>query len=115
TEKMKYIADINIVGGIIYALFIFLFVKGPQDYLIVPLANSFVFLVTGLLGQYIVFSRFKVIYKFEGYKNFGEQLKAGWDIFISIAAINAYTTTRVFIVGLLTSNATTGFYSIAER
>ena len=30
-------------------------------------------------------------------------------------AINAYTTTRVFAVGLLTNNTLTGFYSIAEK
>ncbi|MCX5714030.1 MAG: oligosaccharide flippase family protein, partial [Candidatus Omnitrophica bacterium] len=115
TEKMKYIADLNIIGGIIYALFIFLFVRGPQDFLMVPLINSSVFLITGLLGQYIVLRRFGVTFRFPGYENIRKQLKAGWDIFISIAAINAYTTTRVFTVGLLTNNSITGFYSIAER
>jgi len=30
-------------------------------------------------------------------------------------AINAYTTTRVFAVGLLTNNTLTGYYAIAER
>ncbi|MGE5197504.1 MAG: oligosaccharide flippase family protein, partial [Deltaproteobacteria bacterium] len=108
TEKMKYIADLNIVGGIIFALFIFIFVRGPQDYLMVPLANSCVFLVTGVMGQYIVFRRFGVSFKFPGYKSVRRQLKAGWDIFISIAAINAYTTTRIFTVGLLTDNTITG-------
>jgi PST family polysaccharide transporter len=115
TEKMKHIADLNILGGFIYAIFIFLFVRGPQDYLMVPLVNSFVFLITGVLGQYVVFRRFRVTFKFPGYENLRRQMKAGWDIFISIAAINAYTTTRVFIVGLLTNNTVTGFYSIAER
>jgi PST family polysaccharide transporter len=115
TEKMKHIADLNIAGGFIYAFLIFLFVKGPQDYLVVPLANSSVFLITGLLGQYIVFRKFRVAFKFPGYENIKQQLKAGWDIFISIAAINAYTTTRVFILGLLTNNTTTGFFSIAEK
>ena len=115
TEKMKYIADLNIIGGFLFAIFIFLFVKGPHDYLMVPLANSLVFLVTGLLAQYIVFRRFRVSFKFPGYENVRQQLKAGWDIFISIAAINAYTTTRVFTIGLLTNNTITGFYSIAEK
>jgi len=115
TEKMKHIADLNIIGGIILALFIFLFVRGPQDYLMVPLINSCVFLITGLLGQYIVFRKFGVSFRFQGYKNLRQQLKAGWDIFISIVAINAYTTTRVFTIGLLTNNTITGFYSIAEK
>jgi len=115
TEKMKHIANLNIAGGIIFAFLIFLFVKGSKDYLIVPLVNSGVFLITGILGQYIVFRKFRVAFKFPGYANVRKQLKAGWDIFISIAAINAYTTTRVFAIGLLTNNTVTGFYSIAEK
>jgi len=115
TEKMKYISDLNIIGGIILALLIFFFVKGPQDYLMVPLIYSCVFLITGLLGQYIVFRRFKVAFKFPGYQNIRRQLAASWDIFISAVAINAYTTTRIFTMGLLTNNIITGFYSVAEK
>ncbi len=114
-EKMKHIADLNIIGGIVYAALIFIFVRQPSDYLMVPLANSCVFLITGIMGQYIVFRRFRVSFKFQGYENIRKQLRGGWDIFISIAAINAYTTTRVFTVGLLTNNTLTGLYSIAER
>lgn len=115
TEKMKHIADLNIIGGIVYASFIFAFVRTQHDYLMVPLINSSVFLITGVLGQYIAFRKFGVSFKLQGYQTLKQQLKAGWDIFISIAAINAYTTTRIFIVGLLTNNTVTGFYSIAER
>ncbi len=114
-EKMKHIAELNIIGGIVYAAFIFIYVRKPQDYIMVPLINSSVFMITGIMGQYIVFRRFMVSFKFPGYKNIHQQLKAGWDIFISVVAINAYTTTRIFTVGLLTNNAVTGFYSIAER
>jgi PST family polysaccharide transporter len=81
----------------------------------VPAIYSAVFLITGILGQYIVFRHFGVSFKLQGYKNVRQQLKAGWDLFISIAAINAYTTTRVFAIGLLTNNTVTGFYSIAEK
>jgi PST family polysaccharide transporter len=47
TEKMKHIANLNIIGGIILALLIFLFVRGPQDFLMVPLIYSIVFLKIG--------------------------------------------------------------------
>jgi PST family polysaccharide transporter len=67
------------------------------------------------LGLYVVFRKCRLYFKFPGYENVRKQLKAGWDIFISIVAINAYTTTRVFTIGLLTNNTITGFYSIAER
>jgi PST family polysaccharide transporter len=96
-------------------LFIFLFVRERHDYLMVPIINSLVFITVGLFGQYIVFRRFKVWFKFPGYRSIKHQLKAGWNVFISVLAINAYTTTRVFTVGLLTNNTLTGFYSIAEK
>lgn len=115
TEKMKHIADLNIAGGIIYALCIFFFVRAPEDYLMVPLITSAVFMVTGILGQYIAYRRFDITYALPGYNNVRRQLKAGWDIFISNVAINAYTTTRVFAIGLLTTNTITGYYSVAEK
>lgn len=115
TEKMRHIAEINIIGGAVLLFSIFFFVKTPEDYLMVPLIYSSVFLITGVLGLYVVFRRFGVKFKFPGYANLRQQLKAGWDIFISIVAINAYTTTRIFTVGLLTNNTLTGFYSIAEK
>ena len=115
TEKMKYIADLNIAGGILTVLCIFFSIHGPQDYLMVPLITSCVGLITGLWGQYIAFKHLGVSFRFPGYTNLRRQITAGWDIFISNVAINAYTTTRIFAVGLLTNNATTGFYSIAER
>jgi len=115
TEKMNYITSLNIAGGLILAPLIFIFVKGPGDYLLVPLINSSVFLVTGLWGQYLVVSKFRVSFKFQGYRKFRERLRSGWDIFISLAAINAYTSMRVFILGLLTNNSITGLYSIAEK
>jgi PST family polysaccharide transporter len=115
TEKMKHIADLNILGGILFAVCIFLTVHSPQDYLMVPLINSSVVLITGLMGQAIAFRKFGVSFRFPGYTSLKQQLTAGWDIFISIVAVNAYTNTRIFAIGLLTNNTITGFYSVAER
>lgn len=115
TEKMKYIADLNIAGGILTVILIFFSVRGPQDYLLVPLISSSVTLITGFLGQYIAFKHLGISFRFPGYTSLRDQLTAGWDIFVSIVAINAYTTTRIFAIGLLTNNTITGFYSIAER
>lgn len=115
TESMKYTAKINIIGEFAYVFGIFLLVHGTNDYLLVPVVTSLSALITGLLGQYILFTRFDVSFQFPRLKDLHQQLLAGWNIFISVVAINAYTTTRVFAVGLLTNNTLTGFYSIAEK
>jgi len=114
-EKMRYISDINIIGGIIYAASIFIFVKHPSDYLLVPLFNSLFFLICGIIGLFIAFKKFDLEFVIQTYSDIKTELKTGWDIFVSIISINAYTTTRVFAVGLLTNNTLTGYYSIAER
>lgn len=114
-EKMSHITIINILGGLIMAPLIFIFVKSPQDYLLVPLINSCSFLITGILGQYIVSCRFAISFQLQGYDKFLRQLASGWNIFISIAAINAYTSMRIVILGLLSNNSLTGFYSMAEN
>lgn len=115
TEKMKYIADLNIAGGVLSFILILLSVHGPQDYLRVPLILSSISMITGLWGQHIAFRKLGISFRFPGYTSLRGQLTAGWDIFVSVVAINAYTTTRIFAIGLLTNNAVTGYYSIAER
>ncbi len=114
-ERMNYIARLNIFGEFLYAFGIFFFVRNPQDYLMVPTVTSAVALLTGLLGQYILFTRFGISFQLPRWPALRTQLKNGWDVFISVVAINAYTNTRVFAIGLLTNNTLTGFYSIAER
>ncbi len=114
-EKMRFISIINIIGGIIYAISIFIFIKSPKDYLLVPLLNSLFFLITGILGLYTAFKKFELEFVLQTYADIKQELKTGWSIFISIVSINAYTTTRIFAVGLLTNNILTGYYAIAER
>jgi len=115
SESMKYTAKLNIIGEFAYAFGIFLLIHKPTDFLLVPVITSSSALLTGLLGQYILFTRFKVTFQFPQQKELHRQLWAGWNVFISVVAINAYTSTRIFAVGLLTNNSLTGFYSIAEK
>ncbi|MFH0855260.1 MAG: flippase [Candidatus Omnitrophota bacterium] len=115
TEKMKFITIINIIGGLIYAISVFIFVRAPDDYILVPLLNSLFFIVTGIFGLYIAFKEFDLEFVFQSYHDIKQELRTGWGIFISVVAINTYTATRIFAVGLLTNNTITGFYSIAEK
>ena len=115
SESMKYTAKINIIGEFVYAFGIFILIHHPNDYLLVPTIVSLSTIFTGILGQYILFTRFKLSFQLPKFNDLRQQMHAGWNVFISVVAINAYTTTRVFAVGLLTNNTLTGFYSIAEK
>jgi PST family polysaccharide transporter len=114
-EKMSYIAVVNVISGITYAICIFIFINGPEDYLRVPLIGSLLSVIGGVLGLYIAFKKFKLEFILQKYVDIRNELKTGWDIFISILSVNIYTNSRVFAVGLLTNNVLTGYYSLAER
>jgi polysaccharide transporter, PST family len=114
-EKMSYITAINVIAGIIYAILIFVLIKSPRDYLLVPLFNSLLLLISGIWGLYIAFKKFKLEFILQNYTSIKNELKTGWDIFISIISVNAYTTTRIFAVGILTNNVLTGYYTLADR
>lgn len=115
TEAMKYITNLHMIGEFLMAFLIFYFVRSADDFLLIPLISSCSSLLIGLMGQYIVLNRFRIPFQFPSDREIVRQFKAGWHVFISVVAINAYTATRVFAVGLLTNNTMTGFYSIAER
>ena len=114
-EKMVYIARINIAGGIVYTALIFLLIRKPSDYLMFPILTSLFFIITGMIGLYISFKKFGLEFVFQRYHSIRQELKTGWNIFISVVAINSYTASRVFAIGLFTNNTITGYYSIAER
>lgn len=114
-EKMRFISIINIIAGMIYAIAIFIFIKKPGDYILAPILSSTFYLITGILGLYVAFKKFDLEFIAQGYSDIAKELKTGWNIFISVVSINAYTTTRVFAVGLLTNNVLTGYYAIAEK
>ncbi len=114
-EKMSYIAIVNVISGLTYAVCIFIFIKGPGDFILVPIFNSLLSIIGGILGLHIAFTKFRIEFILQKYVTIKQELRTGWDIFISILSVNAYTTTRVFAVGLLTNNVITGYYSLAEK
>ena len=114
-EKMSHIAVVNVICNTSYAICIFMFIKGPQDFLLAPLFNSLFLIISGIWGLSIAFKNFRLRFILQKYIHLKDEIKTGWDIFISIVSINAYTTTRTFAVGLLTNNVLTGYYALAER
>lgn len=114
-EYMKYTSILNIIGKVIFTVLIFLFIHHSTDYLLVPIINSIGYITVGILGIYIALTRFDIHVRLPSIKNIKYHLKEGWHVFISTIAINMYTTTNTFLLGLLTNNTIVGYYSIAEK
>ena len=114
-EKMKLVTILTVVAKLIFTLAIFIFVKSESDYLLVPILNSFGYIISGLISLYIVNRKFKIKFKVESFNAYRNQLVQGWYIFISKISTNIYTITTTFILGLATNNTAVGYYTIAEK
>ena len=114
-EYMKYTSILNIIGKVVFTVLIFVFIHHSSDYILVPIINSLGQILVGILGLYVALTRFKIKLRIPSRSDIVYQLKDGWHVFVSTIAINMYTTTNTFLLGLLTNNTLVGYYSIAEK
>lgn len=114
-EIMKYITYINLVSRAIFTSLIFLFVHQESDYLLVPILSSLGALLSGIWAQRIILGVMKYEFLWPSIDDIKKQLGEGWHFFISSIAISFYTTSTVFIIGLLNGNTIAGQYAAAEK
>ena len=114
-ERMKYITFLNILSKLIFLILIFIFIKSPNDYKIVPLLNSLGFVVSGFIGMYFALKEFKVKLYIPSIKSIKKQFKYSIEFFLSRASLTAYTNTNTFCLGLISSNLMVAYYVAAEK
>jgi len=114
-EQMKYITIIQVVIRSIVTALIFVLIKEESDYLLLVLLNSIAQIIIGILGLIIAKVKFKIELKVPEIFEIKKQLKSGWNIFQSMIAINIYTTSNTFILGLFASEAVVGYYAAADK
>jgi len=68
-----------------------------------------------MLGLIIAKVKFKIKFRLPSIEEIKTQLKSGWNIFQSMIAINIYTTSNTFILGLFASEAVVGYYAAADK
>ena len=114
-EYMRYTSILNIIGKIVFTVLIFIFIHDTTDYMLVPLINSLGYILVGILGIYLALTKFNIKITIPSIRDIKYHLREGWYVFISTIAINMYTTTNTFLLGLFTNNTLVGYYSIAEK
>lgn len=114
-ERMKYITYMNLLSKLIYTVFIFLIIHQENDFYKVPLLSSVLAVLTGLVSLWIIRYSFQIKFSLPSVQDLVFQLKEGWHIFISTVAINLYTTSTTFILGLFTNNTIVGYYTAGEK
>lgn len=114
-ERMKYITILNILAKIIFTVAIFIFVKERTDFFIVPMLTTIGALIAGVFSLVLIRKDFGIVFKIQKISTLKIYLMEGWQVFVSRFYVTLYTTTNVFILGLLTNNTLVGYYSIATK
>lgn len=114
-EQMKYILIINVAIRSVTIVSIFLLVKVENDYLLLAVIYTITQVMTGITGLFFAIRKFDLRYLFPSKVQLLEQLKKGWNLFLSSIWINLYTTSNVFILGLFAPSSVVGYYSAADK
>lgn len=115
-EQLRVISFIQIISRIIILSAILVFVKGPEDLYWATFLLSGGVLLGGLIAvPYTLKALNGSSFSWPQLSTLVVQLKDGWHIFLSTAAINIYTTSNTFILGLLVEPKIVGFYYVAEK
>ncbi len=114
-ERMKLITIFYFIAKGFFLLLLFLFVKTPDGYFLVPLFSNLGIVIAGLISLYFVHRTFKIKIILPTLLEIKNEIKEEFAYFIATVSINAYTNSGTFILGLLAGDVFVGYYSAAER
>ncbi|KOY87070.1 hypothetical protein AD998_13790 [bacterium 336/3] len=115
-EKMKYLTYLNVIAKIVFTILIFVFVKQPDDYLLVLLFFGLGNIVSGILGILLAYKQLeKPSLKLPSKTIIQKELKDGWHLFVANFSIMSYIHSNLLILSLFANDYILGIYSIAEK
>jgi PST family polysaccharide transporter len=114
-EKMKYITVFNIVAKSVSCIPFFIFIRGPEDYRLVPVFYSIGFLLAGSISVYIIYFKEKQRFFIPAFKEIRFAFMDSFTYFLSSVSVSMYTHINTFVIGLVGGNTAVGYYSAAEK
>jgi len=114
-EQMKYITYITLLIRIIFLGLIFIIIKTPENYLLLPLINGVGTIIAGLISIYIIFFRHNIKFKFQPIKKLKYYFNDALTIFVSSISFSVYKNTNKVIVGMFLGMSSIAYYDLAEK
>jgi len=114
-EKMKYIAYLNLVSRLLFLVLIFVLIKSPKDYLMVPVIQGLGSLVVIVISWFIVFFKKKIRFYFPSFEILKGYFNDGLLYFTSTLSIQIFTNSNRFLIGSFMGMTNLAFYDIVEK
>ncbi|MDH6534540.1 PST family polysaccharide transporter [Parabacteroides sp. PM5-20] len=113
-ESMKYITLINVITKGISCICFFLFIRGSQDYLLVPVFYSAGYIASGIVSLYLIYRKMKMRFFFPAFKQIKYAVVDSSSYFLSRASI-ALTSSNTLILSFVCGDTAAGYYAAAEK
>jgi PST family polysaccharide transporter len=114
-EKMKYITLFNMVAKSASLLPFFIFIRKPQDYLLVPMFYSIGYILAGLISVYFIYFKEKMKWFLPSFSEVQAAFKDSFSYFLSRLSVSMFTNINTFILKLVCGDTAVGYYSAAEK
>jgi PST family polysaccharide transporter len=115
SEKMKYVTFLGLFSRSVTTILVFSVVRRPSDYMWVPVLNGAGGIAGASVGHWALWKNFGVRITRPNLRGIAGQFREGWDNFLSNVFISLYTTTNIFVLGLMTNATEVGYFSAAQR
>lgn len=114
-EKMKYITFLNSLIKIILTLCVFIFVKSEADLWMYPMFMGLGYMISGLIGQYVLWKKYRIRYLRIKRSTFVTALKDNFPIFVNQFMPTLFNNTSIFIMGLIINTYTIGVFDAVKK
>ncbi|MEL5850030.1 MAG: oligosaccharide flippase family protein, partial [Candidatus Igneacidithiobacillus chanchocoensis] len=114
-ERMRDITWMNVAARLVTTAAIFLFIRNPSDYLIAAGIQSIPVLLAAVPAWWVLGRKNAFIIARPGIGDVRAQMSSGWHVFLSTAAINVYTSSNTFVLGLIAGPVAVGYFSAANK
>ena len=114
-EKMKFIAIISLIVKVLFTASIFIFIKTKNDLDIYAWLISSGSIISGLIGQLILYVRFKINFILLPFKHIIQTIKSNFPVFVNQIFPLMYNNTSTFLLGFFVAENLTGIYAALKK
>jgi len=114
-EKTKYIAIFNLIAKLLTTLAVFVFVKKTNDVNIAVLLQSMGVVIASVLAIAWMVYKYPVKLLSPTIASIWEELRDGWNIFVTLMSSTLINNTNIIILGLYAGNTAVGYFSVADK
>jgi PST family polysaccharide transporter len=114
-EKMKYITWLTLMSRLLFLFLIFILVKSDQHYLRVPIVNGIGAIISGSIGLFIVFYKYKIKFRIVKWKTLVLYLRSSSYFFSSRFSEVIVERTGIVLLGAGNLLSEVAYYDLALK